>query len=198
MSNIDTRAVREIFARLFVVAIENRINFASFTYMLAKSEFVTKIERNQYDDYFNKSIKDILYQITNNQLRVNESYGIYNDAYWCGFSYFNLHLKTNKSFSYIFLKLPLAKLMDLYPVFHEMDISSLIDYFQKIEKEKTILRILCEQKKCSLTKLSSVTGIKATTLSKYNASDEALYKGSFQNIIKIASYFDVPISLFVE
>ena len=198
MSNIDTRAVREIFARLFVVAIENRINFASFTYMLAKSEFVTKIERNQYDDYFNKSIKDILYQITNNQLRVNESYGIYNDAYWCGFSYFNLHLKTNKSFSYIFLKLPLAKLMDLYPVFHEMDISSLIDYFQKIEKEKTILRILCEQKKCSLTKLSSVTGIKATTLSKYNASDEALYKGSFQNIIKIASYFDVPISLFVK
>lgn len=198
MSNIDTRAVREIFARLFVVAIENRINFAAFTTMLAKSEFVTKIERDQYDDCFNKTIDDILYQVTNNHLTICESYGVYNDAYWCGFSYFNLFQKTKKPFSYIFLKLPLARMMDLYPVFHEMDLSSLVDRFQKIEKTKTILRLLCEHYKCSVAKLSSATGINKATLAKYNASDDALYKGSFQNIIKIASFFDVPISLFVE
>ena len=79
-----------------------------------------------------------------------------------------------------------------------MDVSSLIQFFNKIEKEKTILRLLCEQKKCSLTKLSAATGINAATLSKYNASDDCLYNGSFQNITKIARYFDAPINLFLK
>ena len=79
-----------------------------------------------------------------------------------------------------------------------MDYSSLLEYFYEHEKEKTILRALCEQKRCSLTKLSQATGISPNTLSKYNASDESLYKGSFQNIIKIQNYFDCPVSLFIE
>lgn len=198
MSNLDTKVIRELFARLFVVAIENHMNLTSFTNVLAKSDLVAKIERDQYDEYFNKSIKDIMYQITNNEPMLHESYGIYNDAYWCGFSYFNLYQKLHKPFAYIFLKLPLTKMMDFYPIFHEMDFSSLVDCFQKIEKNKTILRILCKNRHCSLKKLSEKTGIKVATLSRYNASDEALYKGSFQNIIKIASYFDVPISTFVQ
>lgn len=197
MENSDIKHIQELFGRLFVIAVQNKINFFSFTTMLAKSEFVSKIEQNHYDDYFNKPLEDIFFHITHNRIKVEESYGIYNDAYWCGISYFNLYLKTHKPLSYIFLKLPLATLIDVYAIFHEMDFSSLLDYFQKKEKEKTILRLLCEQNKCSLTKLSVITGIKATTLAKYNASDEALYRGSFQNIIKIARYFDVTVNMFV-
>ena len=198
MSNVDKNMIKEIFARLFVTAIQNRINFAAFTTMLAKSDFVKKIEEDKYDDYFNKSLEDILYHVTNHEMIAEDSYGVYNEAYWCGVSYFNLYQKFNKPFAYLFLKLPLSKMMELYVIFHEMDVSSLYDYFQKIDQQKTILRALCENKKCSLTKLSDATGISATTLSKYNASDEALYKGSFQNIIKIANFFEAPINLFVQ
>ena len=198
MNNYDIDKVKYIFARLFVVAVQNMTNLNSFTRALEKNEFVQKIEANKYDDYFNKSIMEMFESITSNTIREDDSFGIYNDAYWSGVSYFDLHLKTNKPFSYIFLKLPFEKMLDIYDVYHEMDFSSLYEYFQKLEQEKTILRLLCEQSHKSLSKISKATSISINTLSKYNASDEALYKASFQNIIKIANYFDVPISLFIE
>ena len=198
MNNYDIDKVKYIFARLFVVAVQNMTNLNAFTRALEKNEFVQKIEANKYDDYFNKSILEMFESITSNTIREDDSFGIYNDAYWSGVSYFDLHLKTNKPFSYIFLKLPFEKMLDIYDVYHEMDFSSLYEYFQKLEQEKTILRLLCEQSHKSLSKISKATSISINTLSKYNASDEALYKASFQNIIKIANYFDVPISLFIE
>ena len=87
-------------------------------------------------------------------------------------------------------------MMELYSIYHEMDISSLLEFFNQLDQEKTILRLLCEERKCSIPKLSSLMGISKTTLSKYNASDVALYKGSFQTIYRIAIFFDVPLALF--
>lgn len=198
MNNYDIDKVKYIFARLFVIAVDNFTNFTAFTRGLEKSEFIQKIEADEYDEYFNKSILEIYENITSNILSEDDSFGVYNDAYWCAVSYFDLHLKTGKSFSYIFLKLPLEKMMDIYIIYHEMDFSSLYEYFQKLEKEKTILRALCQDYHSSLKKISKATGININTLMKYNASDEALYKASFQNIIKIAKFFEVPISFFIE
>lgn len=196
MSNLNVKEVKELFARLFVLAIYHKINFLAFTKALEKSEFIKKIENGQYDDYFNNSLQRIFFDITKRKIDGDNSFGIYNDAYWCGYSYFELQQKTKKSFSFIFLKLPLTKMIDIYSIYHEMDFSSLFNYFYELNKEKTILRALCEEKHCSLPKLSTSTGISKATLAKYNASDDALYNASFQNIYKISMYFEVPISLF--
>ena len=192
------KTIKEIFSRLFVLAAKNKINLYAFTYLLSQSDFLNKVEKGIYDDYFNKSLEEIFFDITNRRIDSDDSYGVYDDAYWCGSSYFELFQRTNKPFAYIFLKLPFDRMMYIYPVYHEMDITSLVGYFSQVEKSKTILRLLCEINGCSITKLSQFTGINSATLAKYNASDEALYKGSFQNIIKIANYFKAPINLFVE
>ena len=194
----DTRVLKETFARLFVIAVQNKTHFSSFTYQLERSAFVNKIENGKYDDYFNKSLINIFFDITGNRITDDNSYGVYNDAYWCGYSYFEIYLRTRKPFSYIFLKLPLFKMMDIYSIFHEMDISSLLEYFVKQEHEKTILRLLCEKNNISLPKLSSLTGIGLATLSKYNACDNALYRASFQNVARIAKCLNVPFYLFVD
>ena len=198
MNSYDLNKVKYVFARLFVVAIQNMVHPTAFTHALEKSDFLKKIESDKYDDYFNKSILDIYESVTGSMLGEDDGFGVFNDAFWSAVSYFDLRLKTNKPFAYIFLKLPLEKLLDMYDVYHEMDFSSLLERFAELEKEKTILRALCEERHISLSKLSKGTGISANTLSKYNASDEALYKGSFQNIIEIATFLDVPISLFKE
>ena len=79
-----------------------------------------------------------------------------------------------------------------------MDFTSLLDYFNKKEKDKTILRLLCEKKNCSLNDISKATSLSLNTLKKYNSSDELLYKGSFQNIAKLIRYFDVSYLLFID
>ena len=194
----DKTILKELFARLFVMAIQNKINLSAFTDSLGKSEFVQKIERGVYDDYFNQTLDNVFFDITGNRISEDNSYGVFDDAYWCGYSYFEMHLRTRKPFSYLFLKLPLVRLIALYPVYHEMDVSSLLELFRQEEKKETILRFLCEQRKVSLAKLSYATGIGLPTLSKYNASDEAIYKASFQNIMAICRFFDAPASLFLQ
>lgn len=194
----DLRSMKELFARLFVLAFWNKMNLLSFTAALSKSELIKKLELKEYDDYFNKELTDIFFDITGNRINEDNSYGVYNDAYWCGYSYFELQLRTQKPFTYIFLKLPLTKMVDIYTIYHEMDFSSLLEYFVRIRKEKTILRLLCEQRRTSLTKASYETGIGLATLAKYNADDGALYKASFQNVFRIAEFFGFPISLFVQ
>ena len=198
MNNPDNKKTKELFSRLFVLGIDNKINFLAFTKSIEKSELVKTIEKGMYDDYLNKPLEEIFFDITGRTIDKDISYGVFNDAYWCGYMYFELHKKTHKSFAYIFLKFPLSKMIKAYPVYHEMDFSSLLDYYNVLDKEKTILRALCEEKGCSIPKLSQETGICKTTLSKYNASDESIYKASFQNIYKVACYFDVSFSLFVE
>ena len=196
MSNLDLRMAKETFARLFVMAIQNEINFLAFTSSLERSVFANLIEEDVYDDYFNTPLTRIFFDITKMHIEKDESFGIYNDAYWCGYSYFELQQRLKKPFSYLFLKLPLSKMMDIYPIFHEMDFSALLEFFEKEKDKKTILRALCEQRRCSLSKVSASTGINQATLSKYNADDEALLKGSFQNVYKISKYFNAPVSLF--
>ena len=89
-------------------------------------------------------------------------------------------------------------MLDLYKVYHEMDISQLEEYFHDREKEETILRLLCKRHRCSINKLSKATGISVNTLNKYRSSDKSIYNASFQNIYKISTFFKTPISLFVE
>ena len=198
MNDYELDNLRETFSRLFVLAVRNKINFKSFTNMLSNSSFINAIEKNTFNDLFNKPIETLLLSITGFAVKEDNSYGIYNDAYWCGQNYFDLHIKTKKSFSYIFLKIPFEELMNVYSIFHEMDFTSLLDYFHKKEKEKTILRILCEEKRCSLNDLCKATSLSLNTLRKYNSSDDILYNASFQNIIKLIEYFDVSYLVFKE
>lgn len=197
MNNYDLDKVKDIFSRLFVLAIKVEMNLYSFTSLLERSIFIRYIEENKYNDYFNNSVDDIFFNITGLHSFI-DSYGIFNDAYWSGKMYFDLFLNLKKSFSYLFLKLPLIKMLDLYNVYHEMDFSSLVDFFMEKGKEKTILKLLCINKHSTLTIVSSNTKIPLNTLKKYSLSDDILYKGSFQNIMKIKKYFDVPTSLFLE
>ena len=198
MNDYEINNVRETFSRLFVLAVMNKMNFSAFTSMLEKSEYVNLIEKNEYNSLFDKPINSLFYEITGFMVSQDDSYGVYNDAYWSGQNYFDLHLKTNKSFSYIFLKLPFDKMMDIYTIFHEMDFTSLVDYFNKRCEEKTIVRLLCEKAKKSLNDISKETLIPLSTLKKYNESDGILYNASFQNISKLVSFFNVNYSLFLK
>ena len=75
--------------------------------------------------------KNALSQVVDAVIVETSGFGIYNDAYWCGYSYFELQQRLKKPFSYLFLKLPLSKMMDIYPIFHEMDFSALLEFFEK-------------------------------------------------------------------
>ena len=86
----------------------------------------------------------------------------------------------------------------MYNPYHEIDPGNVLDIFLEKEKEITILEALVKRRKISLTLLSKEVDIAITTLRKYKNNDEYLYKASFVNIYKLASYFNVPETLFLK
>lgn len=198
MNDFERRKIRETFSRLFVVAINNQINLYSFTSLLERSELASKIEKDIYDPIFEMPIDNLFYSITGFKNQQSSGYGIYNDAYWAGQNYFDLQYRLKKSFSFIFLKLPFDELLNIYLIYHEMDLTSLVEYFERKDSEKTILRLLCERERCSLNDVSKETGIPLSTLKKYNTDDDFLYNASFQTVSKIVGYFGVNYPLFIK
>jgi hypothetical protein len=184
---------KDSFSRLFVLAKLNKVNLLSFSTMLMKYD---DLMLGKEDDV--ASLVGLFNDITGLYVQDDGSYGIYDDAYWCGTAYFYLFKKTGKPLPYILLKMPFDRLMEMYGVYHEMDYSSVLERFNEIEKEKTILRILCQRERISVPQLSKRLAISVGVLKKYNAEDECLYAASFQKIYRIQKFFGVPFSLFAE
>lgn len=192
MNNL--RLTKEYFSRLFVLCKLHKINMRSFTVALLKYK---KIEiSNEYSEI--KSLSDVFDDITNIYITNDESFGIYDDAFWCGNVYCYIQEKTNKPLSYILLKMSFDNLINYYPLYHEMDYSEILDVFLEESKKHSILSLLCNIKGYSLPRLSKITGISLSTLKKYSSSDEYLYKASFQKIYALINVFDVDPSIFVE
>ena len=96
--------VKQTFARLFVIATNRLMNPYAFTSYLADSNYIRKLEEGNIDEISNIPVSNAFFDITNESINEDSSYGIYNDAYWCGHCYFELFLQTHKPFSYLFLK----------------------------------------------------------------------------------------------
>ena len=185
---------KDYFSRLFVLCKIHKVNMLSFTLSLIKYADFNIISEAIGNEV--KSLIDLFNDIANLYIKEDTSFAIYNDAYWCGNVYFYLSKKTNKPLSYILLKLPFNELIDYYDIYHEMDNSSILERFTQIEKEATIIGLLCKYYPCTLNKLSESTKISINTIKKYSKDDKYLYSGSFQNIYLIAEFFNVNYSLF--
>ena len=185
---------KEFFARLFVIAKQNKCNLRAFSIMLMEYD---NLEFN--DSFINfLAITEVFRKITGIYVTNDKSRGVYDDAYWCGLSYYYLVKKSEKPLSYILLKLPFDQMMDLYDIYHEMDVSSLYERFLQIEKEESILPLLCKQYQTSLVEVSKKTNISINTLKKYAKEDRYIHNASFQYIYKLSNFFSIPISLFAK
>lgn len=186
------------FARIFVLAIEQRINLDLINEVLARSSLITNIEKDNYSELVNNTIAGLVKYYFDCVPFEDDSLYKYNNAYWCGFVYMNIYYKYHKPFSYIFLKLPLRKLIDMYDVYHEMDIGAVYEIFEEISKQKTILQLLLEKHKINNKKLAKMSKVKISTIVHMKQNDEHLYAGSFANVHKIALALNEPDNLFLE
>ena len=193
---VNEDEIRDFFSRLFVLAKTEMMYFEAFTNALANSDLIKTIEDDKLFFVSTNNIISTYNHITGHYLREDESYGVYNDAYWCGYTYYNLYLKTKKPFSYLFIKFPMNELIDLYPLYHEMDFSHIYDIYLKKEKEITIMQYYKKRRLVSLPTIAKKTGLSLATIKQYVSSDDALYSASFQTIYKLHLLFDAPLSIF--
>lgn len=188
----------DIVARLFSLALDFNMNPDALIERIMRIDIIRDIERKYYFELDNKNFRSIAGHVFPELIIQDDYLFRYDRGYWCGYIYMNLFLELKKPISYLMLKLPLRELMAMYDVYHEMDISQLVDYFLENENENTIIEILLKRNSISIAKLSRISGVPLRTIKYLKESDMNLYKGSFKNIHRIALALDVPDNLFLN
>lgn len=188
----------EYFSQIFSYCIQAKIHFEVITDVISKSELIKEIETNNFSRINSKTPYEIFVEIFDKTYIKETSSNYFDRGYWCGRSYAQLFYEFNKSFSYIFLKLPLEKMMNMYDVYHELDISQLFDKFKIEMNSNSILDLLLKKHSISGIELSRKTGISIRTIEYYKKDDANIYSASFKILQRIVAVLDEPGNLFLE
>ena len=188
----------EYISQIFSLCVETKIHFDVITDAIAKSTFIKNIESGDYSYINNKTYYEIFIEIFDKEYTTNNNYMNYNDAYWCGYAYSKLFYKYRKSFSYIFLKISLENMMNMYKTYHEMDISQLYEKFEIEMGKDSVLRLLLKKHSMSGAELSRRTGLSIGTINNLKKDDRNLYNATFNTVYSIALVLDEPGNMFLE
>lgn len=124
--------------------------------------------------------------------------------FWAGFSLAHYQWHSKRRFKDIFDKVRLSEIIDLYPLYHEIDIHSFIETMEtKLQEgaKDTNLKRMRENNGLSQSELADKSGVKLRNIQMYEqrvndinkAQGQILYKLSFALNCKIEDLMENPI-----
>lgn len=175
--------------KYFLGAVENMISYCSFFQKIEKTQrgFAPIIEET-------KIIQDIF---PDDKISIEEV-PVYNQCLWVAESYIRLQSETGLTFEAIFLYIPLQKMFELFPLYHEMDFSQIILLFKNLLSEKSIFEILLEKYNYTLKYISFKTKVSYDYLYSLKRRRRDIKKASVELVVQLADEFNVRIETIAE
>ena len=171
------------------LTIERRIAYSSYFQQIETDFYNTAPIINDGD-----LVKNIFPELAINLLEVP----IYNQCLWAAIGYLYIQKETRLSFECIFLYLPLTKMYELFPLYHEMDFSQLIKLFNEMYEEKSVLAILLDKYHYSLKDISNKIDVSYDTLSSAKQRRRDINKLNVNVLLKLARVFNVRVETIAE
>ena len=198
LSYQDKSKYADYLGRIIFFAVSSKIHLELITDKIAKSSFIDEMERDENSLICSRTSFEIFYDIFGIGY-ISDSFNMnYNGAYWCGYIYAKIFFEYRKPFSYIALKMPLDKLLDMYQLYHEMDISEVFEAFAEAESKVTIMKLLLKKHGISAAALSRKSGVALRTIARFKESDDYLYKGTYNNVYSLSRILKEPGNLFLK
>ena len=122
----------------------------------------------------------------------------YKQSMWAAESYLRIQNETGLTFEAIFLYLPIDKMYEYFPLYHEMDFSQIINEFKKLYETQSILKIVTEKYGYSLSDISDKTGISYETLFSFKKRRRDIKKANADIVVKLASVLRIRIETLIE
>lgn len=194
--NLDL--LEELLASIFQYGFDKMYSPKSVQSRFCVSKFASMLEKNDdsfIDNYTRDQIlKDVFHILYEEKFNIK----ITDLSYWISMTYLNLFFQYKKSFSYLFLYFSLEDAVERFPVYHEMDVSQIFNYFEKKQKSHTLLSKLLSEKGLTTKQLSVLSGISIHTLNGYCKSDDILYGARFDYIMLISQILEVNPNIFMK
>ena len=166
----------------------------SFDYIQRKisySEAISEFEKSNVTIIAFSSMEKIysgIFTDYNNEYQYNP-YDIFG---WVGYAYIHLFLNLEITFEALFFLIPLQEMLNMYKLYHEMDITHLEEYAKEVMKY-SLLDVIMKRKKTSNNDLSKKTNIPVSTINSLRYGNRDITKLEAKKILSIAYALNVKI-----
>ncbi len=121
--------------------------------------------------------------------------------YWAGWALAEYQWYTGRRFKDIFEYAPLSKIISMYPLYHEMDISQFIEAMDKFYVEidcDTKLKRIRESRGLSQSELATLSGVKLRSIQMYEQKGNDIDKAQAQTLYKLSRVLGCYIEDLLE
>ena len=181
--------------RVFSFGYQTNYSTSAIERMISYSSFFQKIEKNESTLINDSLLLANLFQENNINL---ETLPVYNQCIWAAEAYLRIQNECRLSFEAIFLYIPINKMYDYFPLYHEMDFSHIINEFISLYKKKSVFSLLLEKYNFTLNNVSKDIGISYETLYSLKQRRRDIKKISVEMGKAISDYFNVRLETLTE
>lgn len=121
--------------------------------------------------------------------------------YWAGWALAEYQWFTGRRFKGIFQRIPLSKVIDMYAVYHEMDISHFIEDMEELYKAAegdSNLKRIRESRGLSQTELAEQSGVNVRNIKTYEQRNNNIDKAQAQTLYKLSRVLGCNIEDLLE
>ena len=122
-------------------------------------------------------------------------------GYWAGWALAEYQLYTGKRFKDIFEYAPLSKIVSMYSIYHEMDITQFIDTLNQLYDKKdadTKLKQIRESRGLSQTELAVESGVHLRSIQMYEQKANDIDKAQAKTLYKLSRVLGCEIEDLLE
>ena len=108
---------------------------------------------------------------------------------------------SGRRFKDIFERISLSQVIDMYSVYHEMDISQFIDTMEKFYNEailETKLKRIRENRGISQSELAKLSGVKLRSIQMYEQRNKDINKASVATVYRLSKVLGCTIEDLIE
>ena len=194
----DIYNISTLLSGMFFYGLANDYSSSSIEERISHSQVISDLENGDSSFLHHKQSDEIvktIYHLPEDTYILAETNVL---SLWLGEIYTKLFFIKNKSFSYLFLYLPLDRAIWAFDIYHEMDFNQLLNLFNDFEKKNTILSLLLKKRNIKIRELSALTRININTIVSYTRSNENIYAAKYQAIYDISSVLRVNPNIFIR
>ena len=141
----------------------------------------------------NEKIYSELFDDENNGYQ-ESPYDIYG---WLGYVYIHLFFRFKITFEMLFLALPIETAISMYPLYHEMDVSQMEDYFSA-ELFPSSLSCIMKKRDITMQQLAAKTNIPFATIRSLKLGYRDIDKLEVFKAVLIASALNIKIETLLK
>ena len=186
------------FERVLSTGYQYHYSTLTIEKLIARSSYFQKIEVDEYNGSPIIQDADLIKQIYP-ELNINLlELPIYNQCLWASEAYLRIQKESKLSFECIFLYIPLTKIYELFPLYHEMDFSHVVKLFNELYEKESAFSILLKKYKYSLKEIAERIGVPYDTLYSFKQRRRDIKKINIELALKLSNIFNVRIETIAE